>query len=764
MDTKNSYLLNLLAKALRGGHCDDDGCCEHPFCFARDIVGDSGLPEEDVARLADEKGFVVFVVEPTDEIIGDYVIADNEAALNDISGLYESFYETKPTIKRYGLKEGLNKDEVESKVKEIISNYEDEAKSRLSVAEGKLTYHAADPENNADERFEFELYGGKNGSGEWEDYFKDLSEAFKEIHKETGWNPRVDELSNDMLDDVFTTKVVLFREDVDGDSLEESLKKLDEKKRKKPHVNKVGDPNAKAMWGRTRSQTFKAKKGKGSFKRKPRNGKIFEEDGSEYTLVQTTEDELESFKQKLISLDFEIESCREYSSIFDESVHYWHLQIKSNFKIAVTQEAFNNAMEEICDELEAWREETNVHFTYSFGLMEDGTITAGLDIREKQEKLEYTDIALDDGSVDETDESLNEGREIPDESIDAFVKRVKKELKLDDVKVIESLLNEAKADIDRFIEWGGQELYDRFLKQKNRLQGQQKDIMYWTSKKNPHEPEELDAILTELEGKKTRSQSDAEAKAGAEKVAENENWEVYKINTFAASQKYGKNAQWCISGSKRWVRGDMQPETYWNQYTQRDHVQFYFFLRKDETDKFAFAIYPNGNRAVYNAKDEWMNKTQINKELNDAPAVDGVFLPPELARKRKNLPHLKNAKQLGYVFTDLDDYIYQDNMVIEFRRKTKGTAIIPDGIVGIEDLCFAGKTELTEVIIPKEVTYVGVYAFYKCGNLKIKAEAESKPEGWDDEWNPDNTPVEWGYTEEGDGDDGFSDVRVVDHL
>jgi len=667
MDTKNSYLLNLLAKALRG-RCDDDGCRDHQFCFARDIVGDSGLPEEDVARLANEKGFVVFVVEPTDEIIGDYVITDDEDALDDISGLYESFYETKPTIKRYGLKEGLDKDEVESKAKEIISNYEDEAKSRLSVEEGK---------------------------------------------------------------------------------------------RKKPQAKKAGDPNAKAMWGRTRSQTFKAKKGKGSFRRKPRNGNIFEENGSEYTLVQATEDEVESFKQKLISLDFEIESCREYPSIFDESVHYWHLQIKSNFKIAVTQEAFNNAMDEISEELESWRDENNVQFTYSFGLTDDGTITAGLDIREKQEKLEYTDIALDDGSVDE---SLNEGREIPDESIDDFVKRVKKELKLDDVKVIESLLNEAKADIDRFIEWGGQELYDRFLKQKNRLQGQQKDIMYWTSKKNPHTPDELDAILTELEGKKTRSQSDAEAKAGAEKVAENENWEVYKINTFAASQKYGKNAQWCISGSKRWVRGDMQPETYWDQYTKRDNVQFYFFLRKDETDKFAFAIYPNGNRAVYNAKDEWMNKTQINKELKDAPAVDGVFLPPAMARKRKNLPHLKNAKQLGYVFTDLDDYIYQDNTVIEFRRKTKGTAIIPDGITGIEDLCFAGKTELTEVIIPKEVTYVGVYAFYKCGNLKIKAEAESKPEGWDEEWNPDNIPVEWGYTEEGDVDDGFSDVRVVDHL
>lgn len=31
------------------------------------------------------------------------------------------------------------------------------------------------------------------------------------------------------------------------------------KKKKKSNYIKIGDPNAKAMWGRTRSQTFKDK-------------------------------------------------------------------------------------------------------------------------------------------------------------------------------------------------------------------------------------------------------------------------------------------------------------------------------------------------------------------------------------------------------------------------------------------------------------------------------------------------------------------------
>ena len=39
------------------------------------------------------------------------------------------------------------------------------------------------------------------------------------------------------------------------------------KKRKTERNVTVGDPNAKALWSRTRSQAFKPKKGKGSFKR-----------------------------------------------------------------------------------------------------------------------------------------------------------------------------------------------------------------------------------------------------------------------------------------------------------------------------------------------------------------------------------------------------------------------------------------------------------------------------------------------------------------
>lgn len=360
-------------------------------------------------------------------------------------------------------------------------------------------------------------------------------------------------------------------------------------------------------------------------------------------------------------------------------------------------------------------------------------------------------------------------------SLKDFAKEIEKRYNLNNLPIFEStILDEAKVDIDRFIEWGtykkedgtevdGKDLYDRFLKQKQRLQGSQKDILYWTSKKNPHNPSELDDLLTSLEDKKSGSQKDKEARDGADLVAENEEWRVYYIKTFAASQKYGKNTQWCIAGSKRWVNGSMQPSQYWDSYA-RQGIKFYFFINKKTNEKYAFAMYSNGTRQVFDETDVSMNKKRIYSELKTAPYVEGVFSPASTVKK-KNLPHLQNARNIGYVFTSLDDYIYDGNTAIEFRRKTKGTAIIPEEITEIDDLCFAGKFNLTEVIIHKDVSFVGAYAFYGCSSLTIKCEASSKPENWDIDWNPNNLPVEWNYIEENaDIEDDIVDVENEVHI
>ncbi|MBP5364481.1 MAG: leucine-rich repeat domain-containing protein [Bacteroidales bacterium] len=67
--------------------------------------------------------------------------------------------------------------------------------------------------------------------------------------------------------------------------------------------------------------------------------------------------------------------------------------------------------------------------------------------------------------------------------------------------------------------------------------------------------------------------------------------------------------------------------------------------------------------------------------------------------------------------------------------------IIPNSITSIGPGAFSECKSLQSVVIPKEVTYIGDQAFENCKNLTIYSEAPSKPDGWDNSWNPDKCQV-----------------------
>ena len=69
---------------------------------------------------------------------------------------------------------------------------------------------------------------------------------------------------------------------------------------------------------------------------------------------------------------------------------------------------------------------------------------------------------------------------------------------------------------------------------------------------------------------------------------------------------------------------------------------------------------------------------------------------------------------------------------------------IPSGVMSIGDYAFYECSGLTSIIIPESVTSVGSCVFEYCRNLTIYCEATSQPEGWHNDWNPDNRPVIWG--------------------
>ena len=178
------------------------------------------------------------------------------------------------------------------------------------------------------------------------------------------------------------------------------------------------------------------------------------------------------------------------------------------------------------------------------------------------------------------------------------------------LKIWEELseLNEAKADTQRLIDFAGEDLAKRFLVVKNRLKAPENDLYYWIKNKTV---DELEQAINNLENTKsiTKAKKDI-ADAGAELVYESVHWKIYHITTFEASQKYGRDSKWCITGINGY--GDK----YWKEYTSNG-VNFYFLITKGEYDprgrnsKFAIAIYPNKMCEVFDQGDGKISLAEI---------------------------------------------------------------------------------------------------------------------------------------------------------
>jgi len=68
---------------------------------------------------------------------------------------------------------------------------------------------------------------------------------------------------------------------------------------------------------------------------------------------------------------------------------------------------------------------------------------------------------------------------------------------------------------------------------------------------------------------------------------------------------------------------------------------------------------------------------------------------------------------------------------------------IPDNVITIAKDAFKGCKKLKSIYIPNSVKDVGKNAFWGCINLTITADFDTKPDGWDEAWNPHYRPVIW---------------------
>ena len=86
-------------------------------------------------------------------------------------------------------------------------------------------------------------------------------------------------------------------------------------------------------------------------------------------------------------------------------------------------------------------------------------------------------------------------------------------------------------------------------------------------------------------------------------------------------------------------------------------------------------------------------------------------------------------------FTTLISYPSASSVVSEFY--------IPSNVTSIAPWAFYGTGSLEAIVIHNGVTAIGENAFGACYSATLVCDFANKPQGWDENYNPNNRPVEW---------------------
>ncbi len=102
--------------------------------------------------------------------------------------------------------------------------------------------------------------------------------------------------------------------------------------------------------------------------------------------------------------------------------------------------------------------------------------------------------------------------------------------------------------------------------------------------------------------------------------------------------------------------------------------------------------------------------------------------------------------------SNLSDVVIPDGVEeirsFAFDSSSLSSVTIGKDVYRIDKYAFSECDNLKEIYIPKNVTQIGVHIFGGIDGIVINCEAESKPDGWDDEWSVGcaNVTINWGVT------------------
>jgi hypothetical protein len=247
------------------------------------------------------------------------------------------------------------------------------------------------------------------------------------------------------------------------------------------------------------------------------------------------------------------------------------------------------------------------------------------------------------------------------ENPQVIIKHIKPEWVVKNIN--ESKIKESKQDTERFYQWAGKDIADRFFKQKQRMVSPYNDIT-WIMK-NYKDAKDFESDLEFMEKKPTRKDIEVKGRECAEEVYSDSNWTVYKITSYESSVKYGKGTQWCITGTNTENGQDLVAgRGQFDRYVNDENYDVYFYIPKSSgdyknTEKFAL-IYRNDNDwKLYDSAD-------FIQVTSDAEDDADKWNPYDSGGEHINFPKVKGLPDINKAYQDLANYIgYSKPLIVE---------------------------------------------------------------------------------------------------
>ena len=142
------------------------------------------------------------------------------------------------------------------------------------------------------------------------------------------------------------------------------------------------------------------------------------------------------------------------------------------------------------------------------------------------------------------------------------------------------------------------------------------------------------------------------------------------------------------------------------------------------------------------------NLTSISKNLFASCGIESITIPDSITSIEQGAFIGSKIKSIN-----IPNGVTSIERAVFSHCKELTSVTIPSSVTSIDSLAFRNCEKLESIIIPSSVTHISKNAFCGNENLTVYCEAESKPDGWDDEWTGDERKdikvkeVIWGYKE-----------------